>query len=198
METFTDEDDAVAIANDTIYGLAGAVSTQDAGHAQRDAHRLRNGTVWINDYHPYVPQAEWGGYKQSGVGRELGRAGLSTSTARPSTSGGTCDPRAALVPGTGQVMKRFDYVIVGGGSAGCAIANRLSEDAGTTVLLFEAGRSDVKIDPFIHMPAALPFPIGSRLYDWRYETDPKPDHGVRRGVPAPAARSSAAPPRSTG
>ena len=76
VETFTDEADAVRIANDSIYGLAGAVWTQDAGKGQRVAGALRMGTVWINDYHPYVPQAEWGGYKQSGVGRELGSAGL--------------------------------------------------------------------------------------------------------------------------
>ena len=76
VETFTTEDEAVAIANDSTYGLAGAVWTQDAGKAQRVAGRLRMGTVWINDYHPYVPQAEWGGYKQSGIGRELGHAGL--------------------------------------------------------------------------------------------------------------------------
>jgi betaine-aldehyde dehydrogenase len=76
VETFTDEDDAVRIANDTVYGLAGAVWTQDAGRAQRVAERLEHGTVWINDYHPYVPQAEWGGFKQSGNGRELGPTGL--------------------------------------------------------------------------------------------------------------------------
>jgi betaine-aldehyde dehydrogenase len=76
VERFSDEDDAVRIANDTHYGLAGAVWTQDAGRAQRVAGRLQHGTVWINDYHPYVPQAEWGGYKQSGIGRELGPSGL--------------------------------------------------------------------------------------------------------------------------
>jgi len=76
VERFTDEDDAVRIANDTHYGLAGAVFSNDVSKAQRVAHRLRHGTVWINDFHPYLPQAEWGGYKQSGMGRELGPTGL--------------------------------------------------------------------------------------------------------------------------
>ncbi|QRP43908.1 aldehyde dehydrogenase family protein [Amycolatopsis sp. FDAARGOS 1241] len=80
VETFTDEDDAVRIANDTCYGLAGGVFTNDAAKAQRVAGRLRHGTVWINDYHPYLPQAEWGGYKQSGFGRELGPTGLAEYT----------------------------------------------------------------------------------------------------------------------
>jgi betaine-aldehyde dehydrogenase len=80
VETFTDEDDAIRIANDTHYGLAGGVFTSDAARAQRVANRLRHGTVWINDYHPYLPQAEWGGYKQSGFGRELGPTGLAEYT----------------------------------------------------------------------------------------------------------------------
>ena len=76
VETFRTEEEAVAIANDTDYGLAGAVWSQDAGRAQRVAQALRHGTIWINDFHPYLPQAEWGGFGQSGVGRELGPTGL--------------------------------------------------------------------------------------------------------------------------
>ncbi|TQK50460.1 aldehyde dehydrogenase family protein [Streptomyces sp. SLBN-118] len=76
VETFRDDEEAVALANDTVYGLAGAVWSQDVGRAHKVASRIRAGTVWINDFHPYVPQAEWGGMKQSGFGRELGPAGL--------------------------------------------------------------------------------------------------------------------------
>ncbi len=76
--------------------------------------------------------------------------------------------------------EHWDYVIVGGGSAGCAIANRISADPSTSVLVLEAGRSDFRIDPFIHMPAALPYAIGNSLYDWKYESEPEPFMGGRR------------------
>jgi betaine-aldehyde dehydrogenase len=76
VERFRTEAEAVELGNDTEYGLAGAVWTADAGRAERVANALRHGTVWINDYHPYVPGAEWGGMKRSGNGRELGPTGL--------------------------------------------------------------------------------------------------------------------------
>jgi choline dehydrogenase len=77
---------------------------------------------------------------------------------------------------------QYDFVIVGGGSAGCVLANRLSADKSTRVLVLEAGRPDSWWDVYIHMPAALSFPIGSRFYDWRYESEPEPFmHGRRVG-----------------
>jgi choline dehydrogenase len=77
--------------------------------------------------------------------------------------------------------RTHDVIIIGGGSAGCALANRLSADPSTSVLVLEAGRMDWRWDVFIHMPAALTYPIGSRFYDWRYESEPEP-HMVGRRV----------------
>ncbi|HKS78264.1 MAG TPA: GMC family oxidoreductase N-terminal domain-containing protein, partial [Gaiellaceae bacterium] len=77
-------------------------------------------------------------------------------------------------------MSTWDYVIVGGGSAGSALAARLTEDASTRVLVLEAGRPDHLWDPFIHMPAALSFPIGNPRYDWMYSSEPEPFMNGRR------------------
>jgi choline dehydrogenase len=74
----------------------------------------------------------------------------------------------------------YDFVIIGGGSAGCALANRLSADPANRVLVLEAGRPDYRWDVFIHMPAALTMPIGNKHYDWQYESQPEPFLNDRR------------------
>ncbi|MFT4430262.1 betaine-aldehyde dehydrogenase [Bacillus sp. A1] len=80
VESFSSEEEVIRLANDTIYGLAGAVWSKDIEKCERVADKLRMGTVWINDFHPYFAQAPWGGYKQSGFGRELGKIGLEEYT----------------------------------------------------------------------------------------------------------------------
>jgi len=76
VEVFDTEEEAIRIGNDTIYGLSGAVWSSDIARTERVSKALRHGTIWINDYGPYKPAAEWGGFKASGNGRELGEHGL--------------------------------------------------------------------------------------------------------------------------
>ncbi len=80
VEVFTDEDEVIRRANSTIYGLAAGFWTRDADRMHRMSKGLRFGTVWENDFNVYFTQAPWGGYKQSGLGRELGRIGLEEYT----------------------------------------------------------------------------------------------------------------------
>src|SRR5699024_924506 len=78
------------------------------------------------------------------------------------------------------MKQKYDYVIVGGGSAGAILGDRLSADGNHSVLVLEAGRSDYPWDLFIQMPAALMYPAGNPFYDWRYKSDPEPYmHGRR-------------------
>ncbi|MBF0210403.1 MAG: choline dehydrogenase [Desulfamplus sp.] len=72
------------------------------------------------------------------------------------------------------MLQKYDFIIIGGGSAGSVLANRLSTNPSNKVLVLEAGRPDYIWDIFIHMPAALTYPIGSKLYDWCYYSEPEP------------------------
>ena len=76
VEVFDTEAEAIAIGNDTNFGLSGGLWSSDSDKAARVARALRHGTIWVNDFGPYRAAAEWGGYKQSGIGRELGEHGL--------------------------------------------------------------------------------------------------------------------------
>lgn len=76
VQTFETEEEAIDLANDTVYGLAGAVFTNDVTRAMRVIKEIRAGITWINCYNPAFSEAPWGGYKMSGIGRELGTHGL--------------------------------------------------------------------------------------------------------------------------
>ncbi|QBG49001.1 aldehyde dehydrogenase family protein [Verrucomicrobia bacterium S94] len=80
VQKFTDDEDAVRLANDSIYGLAGGVFSENGTRAMKFIKKLRAGITWINCYHPTYSEAPWGGYKQSGIGRDLGTYGFDEYT----------------------------------------------------------------------------------------------------------------------
>ena len=80
IERFATESEALTRANSTIYGLSAGFWTRDPDRIRRMSSGLRFGTVWVNDFNVYFTQAPWGGYKQSGLGREMGRQGLEEYT----------------------------------------------------------------------------------------------------------------------
>jgi choline dehydrogenase len=75
-------------------------------------------------------------------------------------------------------MDSFDYIVIGAGSAGCVLANRLTEDGRHTVLVVEYGGSDNSL--FIRMPSALSIPMNKARYNWFYQTEPEPNLNHRR------------------
>ena len=80
--------------------------------------------------------------------------------------------------GSAKSMEEFDYIIVGAGSAGCVLANRISANSGNSVLLVEAGGSDRNI--FVQMPTALSYPMAMDRFNWGYHSDPEPGLDGRR------------------
>src|SRR5260370_39420191 len=114
-----------------------------------------------------------GGATREGAGSIAARrrAGRKRATREGGASKAPPEAQGGRVP---MPAHTYDFVIVGGGSAGSALANRLSADPGARVLVLEAGRPDYIWDPFIHIPPALTIPIRNRLYDWKYQSAPHP------------------------
>ena len=169
-------EEAIEQTNSQSFGLMAAIFTGDVGAGLRFADSVHMGLVNVNETTNYwEAHLPWGGRgrSESGIGRVGGSYPMETLT----------ELQTVLIrsePGRDAMTSQFDFVIVGGGSAGCALANRLSADPANRVLVLEAGRPDWSWDVFIHMPAALAFPIGNRFYDWKYESEPEPHMGGRR------------------
>jgi len=180
---FETEDEAIARANGTEFGLAAGVFTADLARGHRVIGQLQAGTCWINAYNLTPVEMPFGAVKASGLGRENSRAAVIERWPGTGTSGGTAPgpPRFFGQDEQGPRARRMcvmeaDYVIVGAGSGGSALAYRLTE-AGHKVVIIEHGGSDA--GPFIQMPAALSYPMNMGLYDWGMKSEPEPGLGNR-------------------
>ena len=138
MIRFEDEDDAVRLANDTRYGLAAGIWTEDLRRAHRMLHRIRAGTIWVNNYRVIGHTLPFGGYGQSGIGREMGAAALEAYTEVKSVwidMGNKVEFRTG--PAEDKLMT-YDLVVIGCGagglSAAVAYADRVGRDAHIAVL----------------------------------------------------------------
>jgi betaine-aldehyde dehydrogenase len=121
---FDTEEEAIRIANDTIYGLAGAVWTKDVTRAMRVIKAMRAGITWVNTYHPTYSEAPWGGYKQSGIGRELGSYGLDEYT----------EVKQINIDLTDQPMGVYQRGREGSGSMGAGLEGESSSGNGRKVV----------------------------------------------------------------
>ena len=151
---YDSEDEAVAIANDSIFGLGGGVWSEDLDHAREIAARMRTGTVWINDWHLLSERMPFGGYKQSGIGREFGEEGLNEYTeVRLSMS--TTPGRATTSPGTTcwfRAKRRRPIVInaaiVGLGRWGQTLVDSLGEGSDAIRFARAVTRTPAKVEDY--------------------------------------------------
>ena len=186
---FDGVDEAIKLANDSIYGLSAGIWTSDLAAAMKAAEELKAGTIWINTYLDGPAELPFGGYGQSGIGREnriARRRGVhgsedgANSQSRLSEALGRESP--SRHPGGGKPhcgrmnSMEIDYLVIGGGSAGCVVASRLSEDPSVSVGLIEIGARNESV--LVNWPAGYAKLQGEK-FRWEWMTVPQKHLGDR-------------------